>query len=88
MKTIYKYVFDGKSMIQEFDMPSSAIPLCVQMQGNNICMWCDVKTDNPIVKRKFCIVGTGHEKPDGLGTYIGSVFPHPFVFHIYIADNL
>jgi len=82
-RAVYKYVFDLNSDIQEFEMPASAIPLCVHMQGNNICMWCDVLTSNPSVKRKFCIVGTGHTKPEGCGVYLGSVFPAPYVFHIY-----
>jgi hypothetical protein len=86
-RTVYKYVFDLGSDIQEFEMPVSAIPLCVHMQEKNICMWCDVLTTNPMVKRKFCIVGTGHPKPEKCGDYIGSVFPSPFVFHIFTYCN-
>jgi hypothetical protein len=83
MRTIWKYEFSPTADIQEFEMPGGAIPLCVNMQGDKVCMWCQVLTTNPVVKRKFCVVGTGHEKPEGCGVYIGSVFPHPFVWHIF-----
>jgi hypothetical protein len=87
-RTIYKYVFDYESDIQEFKMPSAAIPLCVHMQGKNICMWCDVCPANPQVTRKFFIVGTGNTKPEGCRVYLGSVFPDPFVFHIYTYEEI
>lgn len=88
MKTIYKYVFTLKNTVEEFDMPSDSIPLCVNMQGNNICLWCIVNTDNPVVKRRFCVIGTGWEIPVNIGAYIGSVFPSPYVFHVFIVNDI
>lgn len=85
MKTIYKYQFSMSSDKEEFEMPSASFPLSVGEQNGLPCMWCQVETNNPIVTRKFRIVGTGHEIPETvrLSKYVGTVQIGVFVWHIF-----
>lgn len=91
MRTVWKYKFDLKRMASEttdrqtFEMPSGSYPLYVNIQNDDLCLWVQVKEDNPIVKRTFCIVGTGRKIPDDVhvSKYIGTVLQDIFVWHIF-----
>jgi len=89
MKTVYKYEFKMQNDFEVFEMPSASFPLSVGVQNGVPCMWCQVETDNFLVKRKFRIVGTGHMIPNTvrLSHFVGTVQIPPFVWHIW-EENL
>lgn len=55
----------------------------VQEPGN-VVLWAEVPVGvhRPVETRTFTIIGTGHDVPE-TGTYIGTVFDGPFVWHVY-----
>lgn len=82
--TIWKYEFDlRKGDRHSFTMPHGARPICIQMQGELICLWAEVDPRESFESRTFRIVGTGHPLPPQQRSYIGTVQAGPFVWHIY-----
>lgn len=85
MRTIYKYPLDLTDS-QILHLPSSAKPLSVQLQGEQLCMWAEVNTG--VGGRKevvITIVGTGHPIPPGAVHYLGTVQQGQFVWHVYAS---
>lgn len=82
-KTIWKFEVDSPNV--HLEMPVGAEILCVQMQRDKPCLWAEVEPFNPIEKRSFMIVGTGHEIEFTNGKYIGTFQMHGggLVFHLY-----
>jgi hypothetical protein len=83
MKTIYKYKLKPYSPIS---MPIGAKPICVASQGDDVCMWCEVKTENIEEIRVFEVIGTGKEIAEDIGInnqYIGTAFLKSLVIHVY-----
>jgi len=64
-KTIWKFPIEIED-IQEIEMPSPAIPLSFQMQGNSPTLWCLVDPEMGMVKKKFRLAGTGHKIDNSL----------------------
>lgn len=87
MKTIWKYIFDYPFLPSRktFDMPSGSFPLTVAIQNSRICLWMLVVDTNPIIKRTFCIAGTGEKLPDDIhvSNYIGIILQGEYVWHIF-----
>jgi len=94
MKVIYKYEIKAGS--NEFELPSDAKPLTVQMQDNKPYMWVLLDPESPKVKRYFFTIGTGHiidnimlkeydRNINSLGDYIGTFQLTDFalVFHLF-----
>lgn len=85
MRTIYKYalLLTGS---QTLLLPSSAKPLSVQLQGEQLCLWAEVGDEwNPGKEVVISIVGTGHPIPPGAVNYLGTVQQGQFVWHVYAS---
>lgn len=86
MRKIFKYplVVKGSNHI---DMPECAEILCAQIQDNAPYLWALIDSDAPTITRRIYIIGTGHETPDNLGRYIGTVqmMDGALVWHIFDA---
>lgn len=84
MRTVWKYVWPLPSDIAAFDMPRGSEVLCVREQGDRtLCLWALVDTDQPKVKRKFTLCGTGHPAPEG--EYVGTALldEDSLVLHVF-----
>lgn len=73
--------------VQEVAMPLGAKPLCVQLQGDQLCMWALVDPREPPAQRTVRIAGTGHRRDDisaedYLGTY--QLMGGSLVFHVFV----
>jgi hypothetical protein len=85
MKSVWKFPL-AMTGIQDVEIPGTARLLSVQPQGDGVCLWalCDTTADK--VKRRICIVGTGHEAPEiGSLYYISTFQLHggALVFHAF-----
>ena len=85
MKTIYKYPIE--SIGETITMPTGAIVISAAVQGDEICLWAEVDTDNKKEVRRFEVFCTGEGMPRGNGDavriFIATVFRGPYVFHVY-----
>lgn len=82
MKTIHKYPLVIAAH-HSFQLPAGATILNVDLDPTGrVCLWALVDTDQPPEMRRFVIVGTGHDVPDGL-LYHGSVVQGGFVWHVF-----
>lgn len=83
MKTIYKYQIEIQDKFT-LEMPKHAKILTVQTQFGTPCIWAKIDPDEPIVKRKFLLLGTGHDASKVYEElYIGTFQMHSFVFHLF-----
>ena len=84
MKTIYKYPVEIVDE-QVIKFPKDAHALSAQMQGNQLCVWAMVDSDNELVERKVRIFGTGNPVDlQGNWQFLGSVQERIFVWHVFI----
>ena len=82
MKAIYKYTLD-----EPVRMPWGSTVVKVGIQDGLFCIWAMVDTDSlPVEVRRFVVVGTGHGLLDNM-VHVGTVFEHPFVWHIMEITN-
>jgi len=87
MKTIWKYPI--KTIYrQEILMPPTSTILCVQVQGDEPCIWAEVdyqRQDHLNIEHIIYIYGTGGPLPDNPGQYIGTyqLDAGDLVFHVY-----
>jgi hypothetical protein len=70
VNVIYKYAIGPGVTIVE--MPSSAQPLCAQMQGITPMLWALVDGDEQTVDWHVRCYGTGHPLEDYPGQYVGT----------------
>ena len=68
----------------ELEMPLGAAILCVQVQGEEPCIWARVDPKAKKHRRVFRLAGTGREIPKELG-YIGTfqLRGGTLVFHLF-----
>lgn len=83
---IWKFILPITDEI-EVDMPDVSIPLNVQLQSTDICLWAMVDPKGPKVKKRFFIVGTGHPFNPADKLYIGTVQKGSFVWHVFELKN-
>lgn len=85
MTTIYKYPILITDW-QQVEMPSNATILCVQLQGDVLCLWARVDPERTPTQRTIYIYGTGRACRSG-GIYIGTVqqFDGTLVWHVFEA---
>lgn len=89
MLTILKYsvTLAGFNDVTKVVMPKNAKILTVGAQGNDVCIWAEVQSDEEDVIRSFEMFGTGHEMDYGRcikREYLGSAFIESgFVIHVY-----
>lgn len=81
MMTIHKYEL-RVGWDNHLLMPVGATVLDIQRQGGQIMMWAHVDTQAVTHKRRFHVIGTGHEVPAGL-EYLKTVQVGGFVWHIF-----
>lgn len=85
MKTIYKYTLDANNTVLE--MPMGAKVLSVASQGDDLCLWAKVDTEDPIEQRTFEVYGTGHPMPDDDEhlQFLGTALMHggSLVWHVF-----
>jgi hypothetical protein len=81
-QTIWKFPLkrEGEQVI---DMPKHAMVLAVQMQDTLPTLWAEVDPDGQPEKRRFRIIGTGHEFQGHGLAYIGTVQDGWMVWHVY-----
>ena len=82
---IWKYKLELMSS-KVIEMPYGAEILCVQMQGQSICLWAKVDPKARVGKREFVVIGTGHAFSDTfVGRYIGTVQTEGglFIWHVF-----
>lgn len=92
MSRVYKYPLEITD-VQELELPVHSRPLSAQMQGDQLCLWVLVDTNDPETrKRKVLIHGTGHKVSPLIGVYSG-MFIDTFqlnygtlVFHVFMED--
>lgn len=87
MKTIFKYVLQPNG--EPVEMPVSADVLTAREQGDNICVWARVDTEEALmVKRNFCVFGTGHEMPDDPNLrYVGTAMLQGGALVMHVFEN-
>ena len=77
---IWKYEVPIQSEVQ-IAMQHGAVPLFFGLQGDIPTLWAKVDPTVHKCKRKFRVVGTGHDIPEGV--YVGTVQVPPFVWHLF-----
>ena len=92
-KVVYKYpvrLTSGMDTDPVVEVPEGAHFLCLKeriVEGGNLIFdtWWAVETENPPVEIQLYVRGTGDLVPPSV-TYLGTIFPGPFVFHIFQKD--
>ena len=84
MRTIWKYrlVVEDEQVI---NMPMGAVPLTVQAQNGEPCLWCEVDSTLRASAVKLLTRGTGHPLTGEEGSYIGTyqLQEGGLVFHVF-----
>ena len=92
-RKVFKYpvrVESGTDINPIIEVPEGAHFLCLReriVEGGNFIFdtWWAVETDNNPVDIQLYVRGTGDEVPPSV-TYLGTIFPVPFVFHVFQKD--
>ena len=90
-RVIWKYNINtlGKFRV---DMPAGAKPLHVEVQTPGQCaqMWVLCDPDAPLVRHRFCVYGTGHDRAveDWVGSYVGTWLEPPYVWHLFYEGEV
>lgn len=85
---VYKYKVEKHK--PDVEMPKGAQILCIDYQDGAPTMWAMVDRDADTETRRFHVIGTGWDVPEG-GVYRGTCFereattgfPNGFVWHIW-----
>jgi len=81
MRAVWKFPVEFPNC--ELEMPQNSWIIHVNSQGEDrVVLWVDVDTEAKRVKRRFVVVGTGHEIPAG-GVFVGSVKDSPYMWHLF-----
>lgn len=89
MKAIYKYVMTGpEGSGQCIQMPKNAKILHVADQRNQLCLWAEVDTEQPLEERSFFVAATGQDisfSKSAPRQHLGTVlmFHGELVLHVY-----
>lgn len=81
---MFKYCFAGRAAVIEMRVGAMIRAVGVQHPGET-CLWAEVPYDvggEKLESRHLIVVPTGGDLPDP-GTYLGTVFDGPFVWHVY-----
>ena len=83
MKTIHKYTLTLTDE-QTYHLPEGFVPLSVQLQRGEVCLWILVDPKANRFPVQIQIIGTGHLfEPDEAGEYLGTVQQGDFVWHVF-----
>lgn len=85
---VYKYSFPHLRDEATFEMSSASTVVHAGLQGDTVCIWAHVQTDDDSAKvnRRFILRGTGEPLPTtGLYQHVGSFMINDgeFVFHVF-----
>ena len=84
MKTIFKYPLSVTDT-QFVKMPKSADPFTAHFQGDQLCIWAYVDTEEDLEDREFKIFGTGQPIDLlGLFRFLSTVHHETGVWHIFV----
>ncbi len=88
MKRILKLSMQGLHE-EEFDLPYDYEILHVGTQGDSVCIWALVNSENRNSKIKLKIFGTGHEIDDEAEdlSHLGTVQLDGFVWHVFLSEE-
>lgn len=88
LRKIFKYPIDIADE-QFLELPQDARILSVQVQDGIICIWAMVRPDNPTIRRRILVVGTGNPLPDEIWAahYLGTVQVGRGVWHVFEAGG-
>ncbi|AKQ75828.1 hypothetical protein FDH82_gp38 [Roseobacter phage RDJL Phi 2] len=64
-------------------MPAGSVPLSIQMQNGAPTLWASVHPDAPKMQRDLSLIGTGHDLPSGVQSFIGTVQDGALVWHLF-----
>lgn len=53
----------------------------------DLCVWVQVDSDSADVERRFVVMGTGWEIPEGHWNYVSSAIVSPYVWHFFIEPR-
>lgn len=81
MRQVWKFAI--VPFATDIRMPKGAKLLHVALQDENPCLWAEVESKAPIVKRNIRTYGTGHKIDDEPSIYVGTFQIGQFVFHVY-----
>ena len=70
------------------EVPRGGKPLCVGMQGDMCMVWIEVDPVEPKVSMELFSVGTGFGAVPTDTKYLGTIFQGPYVWHIYILEEI
>lgn len=86
--TIWKFPLAFLGGVHSIDMPKRSTVLTAQVQHGDVCLWAIVEPNAIKEPRKFYIVGTGHEMPERVGRYIGTVqqMDGMLIWHIFEGE--
>ena len=91
-KKVFKYTLQITDF-QQVVMPKGAIPLDIQLQGDQIQLWCLVEVDDGLLDPKklrpmnIMCVGTGHAPVPSGFHYIATVQVAGFVWHFFRQEE-
>lgn len=85
-------VDSGRDIDPVIEVPEGGRFLCLKLRAADsgqfiFDTWWAVETTNPATEVQLHIRGTGDEVPPSMN-YLGTVFPGPFVFHIWQKDTV
>lgn len=84
MNVVYKFIINVDN--PELWIHEKSKVLKVDFQGDDLCLWAEVDTENNMVVRNFHVFGTGQKIPYNMGVdfeYVDTAFIGNLVFHIY-----
>ena len=92
MRTIYKYPLKIQRL-QTLSVPKFFMPIKIDWQGDNLCLWAEVDTDLATGPIKIAMFGTGHEllidgKPFDASWHIDTIQQGDFVWHFFLVDEV
>ncbi|GAF77207.1 unnamed protein product [marine sediment metagenome] len=85
MKTIYKYPIPIKHFFN-LELPRDAKILSFQTQLGIPVIWALINPENELIKRDFCIRGTGepdYSEDRHIRTYLGTIQTGALVWHLF-----
>ena len=88
-RQIWKFIIPFQDALDTncipIEMPDRAQFLTVMEQGGNLCLWAQINQTEKLVTRRFAVFGTGHEMPNSVFDYLGTVMfaGGSLVLHVY-----
>jgi hypothetical protein len=92
--SVFKYPLNPTSdrdpfgnMVVDVEMPVKRDFLTADLQGDTICVWAGVDANGAKNLQRFIVVPTGNMYDQWAYSYVGTVFAHELVFHVFRSLN-